>query len=95
MGSCTACALLALVSYWDPKLIGSRLFLYYNERAKEGTIKIDSGAYLRDGVLSLMNYGVCPETEWPYNINDFAVRPPTRCYKEALKHQLLSYKHIP
>ena len=73
LGSCTACALTSLVSYCMPSLIGSRLFLYYNERSKEGTVKTDSGASIRDGVLSLMNYGICPESSWPYNIADFAV----------------------
>ena len=38
---------------------GSRLFLYYNERSLEGTIKIDSGATVRDAILSLVNYGIC------------------------------------
>ena len=42
-----------------PQMFGSRLFLYYNERSKEGTVAIDSGATIRDGVLSLINYGIC------------------------------------
>ena len=30
--------------------VPSRLFIYYNERAIEGTVSIDSGAMIRDGI---------------------------------------------
>ena len=46
----------------------SRLFIYYNERAIEGTVASDSGAQIRDGIKSVAKQGVCPETEWPYDI---------------------------
>ena len=39
----------------------SRLFVYYNERVLENTVNQDSGAYLRDGIKSLVQYGVCNE----------------------------------
>lgn len=74
---------------------GSRLFIYYNERSLEGTTKIDSGATIRDAVLALTNYGICQESSWPYDISQFTVRPPTKCYKEASEHKVLSYNHIP
>ena len=32
IGSCTANALCGLITYLKPSLVGSRLFLYYNER---------------------------------------------------------------
>lgn len=86
IGSSTACALTSLVSYCMPNMVGSRLFLYYNERSKGGIVKLNEGGAIRDGVLSLMNYGICPESSWPYNITEFAVVPPVRCYREAVKH---------
>ena len=41
----------------------SRLFIYYNERVMEGTVKSDSGAQIRDGIKSVGSIGACPETD--------------------------------
>jgi C1A family cysteine protease len=76
LGSCTANALCAAVTYKVPTLLGSRLFLYYNERKMEGTINTDSGAYIYDGVIALKTYGICHESEWPYIIANFTVALP-------------------
>lgn len=95
LGSCTANALCALVQFLDPRLQGSRLFVYYNERRKEGTIPDDAGAYLFDGISTLETYGVCPETMWPYNISKFAEAPPNPCYVDAETHQTLVAQTIP
>jgi C1A family cysteine protease len=94
LGSCTANALCGVVGYLDPKMLGSRLFLYYNERVMEGTVGEDSGAFLEDGVKSLETYGICPETMWGYDVSKFTVRPHDDCYKEALDHQVLHAKQI-
>uniref|UniRef100_A0A6C0B995 Peptidase C1A papain C-terminal domain-containing protein n=1 Tax=viral metagenome TaxID=1070528 RepID=A0A6C0B995_9ZZZZ len=89
LGSCTANALCGLLAYDNSKIQGSILFVYYNERVIEGTIKEDAGATLEDGVKSLIKYGVCLETDWPYNISKFAVCPPPKCYTNALQHRVL------
>ncbi len=86
IGSSSACAIVALAGYHLPELAGSPLFLYYNERSKEGTTKIDRGGSMREAVLSLINYGICEESSWPYLVSELAVRPPNRCYKEGLKY---------
>lgn len=70
----------------------SRLFIWYNERTKEGTINQNVGALISDGVESLLNQGVCPESEWPYDVSEFAVKPTDGCYSDALKHKLDNYK---
>ncbi len=72
----------------------SRLFIYYNERVMEHTVNTDAGAQIRDGVKSLNTQGVCPEKLLPYDITKFAVKPSAACYKEALKHQALSYHRL-
>ena len=72
----------------------SRLFIYYNERAMEGTVGSDSGAQLRDGIKSVAQWGDCPETEWPYDVNQFAVEPPQSCYDDAAKHLALVYESV-
>src|SRR6266516_3366702 len=48
--------------------------------ALEGTVRQDSGAFLRDGIKSLAKQGVCPEKEWPYRIRDFTRKPTAKCY---------------
>jgi C1A family cysteine protease len=65
--ACSANALCAAYAYDNPSVLGSRLFLYFNERSMEGTIQDDSGACLSDGVEALHTYGLCPETMWPYS----------------------------
>jgi C1A family cysteine protease len=99
LGSCTANALVGAVEFLEINdganfVDLSRLFVYYNERAIEGTIDQDSGAFLRDGIKSLAKQGVCPEQEWPYNIRDFADKPTRKCYSDAKKHQITSYHRI-
>lgn len=94
LGSCTANAICALVGYLDHGFIGSRLFLYYNERKIENDINTDSGAYASDGINSLLTYGICSEQKWPYDITKFAVEPPLYCYQDALLHKALQVKNI-
>lgn len=74
--------------------VPSRLFVYYNERAMEGNINEDAGANIRDGIKSVANLGVCRETIWPYDIDQFRTRPSDACYVEALKHQVESYHAV-
>jgi len=72
----------------------SRLFIYYNERALEGTISTDSGATLRDGIKAVASQGSCPEGMWPYVVTQFAERPPAQCYKVAKTHPAVQYSRI-
>jgi C1A family cysteine protease len=99
LGACTAHALVGALEFLeikdDAKFVDlSRLFVYYNERAIEGTVNQDSGAFLRDGIKSLAKQGVCPEKEWPYHINYFTKKPNRKCYTDAKKHQITSYHRI-
>lgn len=111
IGSCTANAIGAAFEFETtkqglPDFMPSRLFIYYNERAMEGSIGTDSGAQIRDGVKSLAKLGVCPETVWPYDgtpansdgtfpANDPAAEKPTdTCYKDALDHRATTYSRV-
>ena len=99
LGSCTANALVGSLEFLEIKAGKtvtdlSRLFVYYNERAIEGTVTEDAGGMIRDGVKSLVKQGVCTEQAWPYVISQFAVKPPAACYKQGLAHQVLSYHRI-
>jgi C1A family cysteine protease len=99
LGSCTANALAGALEFLEIKdkvyfEDFSRLFIYYNERALEHTISSDSGAMLRDGIKTLAKQGVCSEKKWPYDISKFKKKPTQTCYKEALKHKIVSYHRI-
>jgi C1A family cysteine protease len=99
LGSCTANALAGALEYLMKKdrvkcTDMSRLFIYYNERVIEHTVKTDSGAMIRDGIKTLVKQGDCVEKSWPYNVAKFATKPPKACFTEALHYQILSYARI-
>ena len=99
LGSCTANAIVGameLLEIRDKKQFTdfSRLFLYYNERAIEGTTAEDSGAFIRDGIKTLVVQGVCHEPTWPYNIAKFAKKPSKTAYQQGLAHQIKAYRSI-
>jgi C1A family cysteine protease len=101
LGSCTANSIGAILEFNELKqdesdaATPSRLFIYYNERAMEGTIPQDSGAEIRDGIKSVAQLGAPPETAWPYVITKFARKPSATAYKQALKHQAIRYARVP
>eukprot|EP00669_Euglena_mutabilis_P011335 TRINITY_DN5989_c0_g1_i1.p1 TRINITY_DN5989_c0_g1~~TRINITY_DN5989_c0_g1_i1.p1 ORF type:complete len:266 (+),score=61.91 TRINITY_DN5989_c0_g1_i1:26-799(+) len=96
LGSCSANALAAAMAYDDNSMIGSRLFLYYNERTLENTVADDSGAALSDGVKALNPKGLCSEDLWPYSDDPdtFQQPPPQECYDAALAHEATTYNHV-
>ncbi|MGA8254000.1 MAG: C1 family peptidase [Mycobacterium sp.] len=99
LGSCTGNAIAAAMEYERDRqglsdFSPSRLFVYYNERALEGTVSSDSGAVIRDGIKVVNSDGVCPETLWPYDIGMFSVKPPKRCYVAAETDKAVQYEAI-
>jgi len=100
LGSCTANAISAAYEIDEIKekeksvFQPSRLFIYYNERDMEGTVSEDAGAMIHDGIKVVNTIGVCPETDWPYDTAQFAVKPPANCYQEAQNHKSKEYRPI-
>ena len=112
IGSCTANAVSAAFELDLRKqglddFMPSRLFIYYNERAKEGTVHSDSGAMLRDGIKSVARLGVCAESDWPYDDTPPDVdggpwppharagqRPSRSCYTEARLNEAVAYERV-
>lgn len=110
LGSCTANAIGAAVEYIRKKqgesqlFTPSRLAIYYNERSLEGTIKQDSGAFIKDGFKAIARWGVAPEELWPYNDSSIVVgrklppfmrKPPTSVYRAGKLDLAISYEAIP
>lgn len=99
LGSCTANAIAAAFEF-DLMRQGlsdfrpSRLFIYFYERFLEGTVDEDAGAAIRDGIKVVNKYGVCPESEWAYDIARFTEQPPAQCRIDALKEKALKYHRI-
>jgi len=111
IGSCTANAIAGALEFDMMKqglddFVPSRLFIYYNERAIEGTVGADSGAYIRDGIKSVASQGDCPESMWPYDATPAgpdgtfppgakaATQPPPQCYDNAIHHKALNYQSV-
>jgi C1A family cysteine protease len=100
LGSCTANAIAAAVDFKNHQqnkkfITPSRLWIYYQERVIEGTVSQDAGAMIRDGMKAVSKLGVCPEAQWPYDIGQFAVKPPAADYASALADTVLRYEAAP
>jgi C1A family cysteine protease len=100
LGSCTGNGIAAAVQYdrmkqkLTPDFAPSRLFIYYNERVIEHAVNSDNGAQIRDGIKSVAHLGVCPESEWAYDIKKFADKPLPNCYTDALKYTAVQYQKL-
>jgi len=100
LGSCTANAIAGALEFDQMKqratdvFVPSRLFIYYNERAIEGTVNEDAGAMIREGVKTVVKLGCPPEAMWPYATPKFRNRPPAAAFAEAMDHQALLYERV-
>jgi hypothetical protein len=80
LGACTAHGIAQGVYVAEgvngqPAEILSRLWLYYEERALEGSTDQDVGANIGDGYRILAGKGIPPESCYPYDITKFARNP--------------------
>ena len=99
LGSCTANAIGGAFQFEQkkqgiPDVVPSRLFIYYGERYLEGTVSTDSGAMIRDGMKVVNHDGAPPETLWPYDITQFAQKPPDPAYAAGKENQVLIYRRV-
>jgi C1A family cysteine protease len=100
LGSCTANAIGAALEFNQIKqkepdrFTPSRLFIYYQERLMENTVREDAGAMIRDGIKSVAKIGAPPEVDWPYEIGKFAQRPPRKAYTDAPLGKAIEYRRV-
>jgi C1A family cysteine protease len=100
LNSCSANAVAAAVEFdlmrerGERVIFPSRLFLYYNTRKIEGTVRSNVGVSIRDAIKSVARQGDCPESLWPYIEHKFRIRPPRKCYDRALKYRAVEYQRI-
>jgi C1A family cysteine protease len=96
-GSCTGHGSAAAIAYdrakdgESPPFTPSRLMLYYDGRAYEGSTSHDAGAMIRDVVKGAANMGVCDENYWPYQLSRLTTQPSSAAYAQAAKHKVSAY----
>lgn len=101
LGACTGNAIASglreymLLNFGGPAFTRlSRLFVYYEERAAEGTTNEDSGANLRDGMDCILKLGVCKEALDPYNITMFTEAPSKAAMADAPNYKVSKYMRV-
>lgn len=101
LGSCTANMAAAAYAY-DLALQGlgfnympSRLFIYYCERTRMGTVSTDSGASIADAAWVLNHNGAPPESGWPYDISQYTTRPPDQSFEDGAQYTSVRYARVP
>ena len=86
-------------SSWRRKLGGafvklSPLFIYYEERVLEHSIREDAGAMPRDGMKVLVKMGCAPEIDDRYRVRSFKKAPSALAMKDAAQFKVASYHRL-
>jgi hypothetical protein len=96
MGSCSAnagCLFYSMISH-QPDFEGSRMFLYYNSREREGHVSDDKGAVVFTAVACLRDFGLCSESNWDYSKDRLYTKPGENLYQLAEMHKLKTVKYL-
>ena len=77
----------------------SRLFIYYNGRARDPilgqNLAADNGCQITHAVESLKEHGTCPEDNWPFREDAIPLKPSDENYQEAQNYTILEYNNVP
>ena len=98
LGSCTANAfcqshfIQQQLKNLSIKFVPSRLYIYYHERLLEGNVNQDAGADVLDGENFAKTHGICSESLYPYNVNNYKMKPPPISELDASHHRITSYR---
>lgn len=94
VGSCTGNGVAAILDYARYKthdcpcwIYPSRLFIYYLEREREGTVNEDAGAQIRTGIDVVTEIGAARESLWPYQESHWMLMPSNEAYADATRWQ--------
>jgi C1A family cysteine protease len=95
IGDCVANAFYYTVMSQTKNTINlSRLYVYANCRCIDYTpLNRDDGTTIRTACNSILNYGVCLESVYPYNSN-FKILPPLNTYQNAKRFKTFSYQFV-
>jgi C1A family cysteine protease len=96
LGSCGANA-MSEVNMTESKqspIVLSRLFIYYVTRLLMNTVSEDSGVNNRMLCKAAAQYGICLESEFPYDITKFTDVPPAEAFTSALNHRISTFHRL-
>lgn len=98
-GSCVSCAAVSLLEYLENKnganfVELSRMFVYYNSRAYETDVNMDTGNSIRAVLRTIAKKGACEERLWKFREYRLFEKPTPECYADGLKHQILYYYRL-
>jgi C1A family cysteine protease len=91
--SCVANAFVGAYEYLAKRDFGesgnvSRLFVYYNARARAGYPQEDSGSQMYCAIDSLIEYGACCEDIWANDESLICEEPDTSAYEHAANFKI-------
>jgi hypothetical protein len=101
LSSCVANAVAGAYEYLVKRHCGedaydvSRLFIYYNARAREDATDEDGGAIIADAIESLRESGACSEETWPYEPDNVSAEPSAEAFEEAAGFLVEDMKLVP
>jgi C1A family cysteine protease len=98
--SCTGNGTAGALQYMRRKqgladFVPSRMFIYYNGRAIDGTTSFDGGSQVRNVIKAVATQGACDETEWPFRTDQINMRPADKCYFDARTDLVTGYAAVP
>ena len=98
--SCTGQGTAGALQYMRRKqgledFIPSRMFIYYNGRAMDGSQGFDGGSQVRNVIKSVATSGACSETDWTFDTSHINSRPTDKCYTDAKTDLVTSYAAVP
>ncbi|HNF24755.1 MAG TPA: C1 family peptidase, partial [Leptospiraceae bacterium] len=99
--SCTANAVAGACEYLLKQAMGkkaydiSRMFIYYNARAKTGDPIEDQGSVIQYAVESLQKLGACPEKLWTFDKAHVNKKPDKKAYEAAQKFKIKDKQSVP
>ncbi|WP_347277935.1 C1 family peptidase [Leptolyngbya sp. FACHB-711] len=97
--SCVANAFVGAYEYLAKRDLGeagnvSRLFVYYNARAREGYENDDCGSQMYCAIDSLIEYGACCEDIWANDESLICEEPDTNAYEHAANFKITEAEFI-
>ncbi|BAZ42976.1 hypothetical protein NIES4101_89480 [Calothrix sp. NIES-4101] len=97
--SCVANAFVGAYEYLAKRNLGdsadvSRLFVYYNARAKQSDIIEDRGTQMYCAIDALMEYGACAEEFWANDEELICEEPDAEAYEHAANFKITEAEFV-
>ena len=99
LSSCTANAVVGAMEMLErkqglPQRDLSRLYVYWNTRALDGSTDKDAGSYISSAMKAVKANGACLESIWPYNVRSVFSKPTALAYRDGMLRQAVEYARV-